>query len=112
MREIKNNVEIGKAQRSGLRQGKAEQSDLQFGAELEEADVKDFSNPTEILGRSQVNKADNLKEDVAFGMENPQKIQSADKFFEVAYAQLSKNKDPYAYEKASYMASIYAQELL
>lgn len=111
MREIKNNVEIGKAQGADFKSSKTEKSEPQFCAELEETDLKDFSNPTEILGRSQVSKADNLKEDVAFGMANPQAIASADKFFNIAYAQLLSQNDPNAYEKASTMASIYAKEL-
>lgn len=72
--------------------------------------VTDLSNQTEILGRSQISKADNLKSDVAFGRANPQIIASADKFFDIAYTQLVNDNVPNAYEKASTMATIYAKE--
>lgn len=90
----------------------AEKSEPQFsGNDVNPKVVKDLSDQTEILGRSQICKKDNLACDIAFGVKNPQAIQSADKFFDLAYAQLVKENDPNAYEKASSMASIYAREL-
>lgn len=90
----------------------AEKSEPQFsGNEKNTKVIKDLSDQTEVLGRSQISKTDNLACDVAFGMQNPQAIESADKFFNIAYAQLVKENDPNAYEKASSMASIYAREL-
>ena len=113
MREVKNNVEIGKTKKVEVKSTKIEKAEPQFCGELEtESTIKDFSNPSaEVLGRSQVSKADNLKADVAFGMEHPETISSADKFFDIAYNTLQSKKDPNAYEKASTMASIYAKEL-
>lgn len=78
--------------------------------EVNQKVVKDLSDQTEILGRSQISKADNLKADVAFGIANPQAITSADKFFDIAYTQLVNDNDANAYEKASAMATIYAKE--
>lgn len=113
MREVKNNVEIGKAKKVDVKNGKTEKVEPQLASELEfESNIKDFSNPSaEILGRSQVSKADNLNADVAFGMEHPEAISSADRFFDIAYKTLQANKDPNAYEKASTMTAIYAKEL-
>lgn len=76
-----------------------------------EKTVKDFSNPTaEALGRSQVGQANALQKDVAFGMKHPQAIENADKFFDMAYAQLKANNEPHAYEKACELASSYVNE--
>ena len=111
MREINKNLKLGRVHDSGLKKEKAEQAEPQFCADSEEICVKDFSNPTaEVLGRSQVNKTDNLKEDVSFAMSHPELIESSDKFFEMAYNQLLKDNDPNAYEKASSMATMYAKE--
>lgn len=68
------------------------------------------NNVPETLGRSLVNKTDNLKNDVAFGMTHPQAIASADRFFDKAYANLQAENDPHAYEKASAMTQIYVNE--
>lgn len=113
MREVNNNPEYGKIQKTDLRLNKIdEKSESMPCASTEEKKVQDFSNPAEILGRSQVNKTDNLKEDVSFGMAHPEAIASADKFFDITYANLVKANDPNAYEKAASMASIYARELV
>lgn len=112
MREIKK-INVGQGQvPQNIEQKTAEKSEPQFsGSEANSKVVKDLSDQTEVLGRSQISKTDNLACDVAFGMQNPQAIESADKFFNLAYAQLVEDNDPNAYEKASSMASIYAREL-
>lgn len=112
MREVKNNVEIGKVQKLGKKNSKSEKTEPNFEGELEgEKNVKDFSNPkAETLGRSAI-KTDNIKEDVSFGMANPKLIAEADRFFEIAYKQLLEKNDPCAYEKASSMSAIFAKEL-
>ena len=115
MREINNNssnVEIAKMQKPELKTSSSENVDAKVSEEAENLNVTDFSNPTEVLGRSQVGKADNLKADVAFGFAHPEAIESADRFFDMAYAQLQEKGDPAAYEKASSMASLYAKELI
>lgn len=110
MREIKK-INAGQVPPS-IEQKSAEKSEPQFCAEEKNARaVNDLSNQTEILGRSQIGKTDNLASDVAFGMQNHQAVERADNFFDIAYAQLVKENDPNAYEKASSMASIYAREL-
>lgn len=113
MREINNNVEMGKAQSTDFKLNKPEKSEPQFCSESEETEIKDFSNPTEILGRSQVSSTDNLKSDVAFGVANPDSIANSEKLFDMAYTQLLKDNDPHAYEKACAIAtSTDARELL
>lgn len=110
MSEIKK-INVGKLSQN-IEHKSAEKSEPQFsGSESNPKVVKDLSDQTEVLGRSQISKTDNLACDVAFGMQNPQAIESADKFFNIAYAQLVKDNDPNAYEKASAMASIYAREM-
>lgn len=111
MREINNNVDFAKLQNTELKSNKVEKSEPQSVEKAEEDAIKDFSNPTEVLGRSQVSKSDNLSEDVNFAIANPDAVASADKFFDMAYAQLKSENDPNAYEKASTMASIYAKEI-
>ena len=110
MSEIKK-INVGKIPQN-IEHKSAEKSEPQFsGSESNPKVVKDLSDQTEVLGRSQICKTGNLACDVAFRMQNPQAIESADKFFNIAYAQLVKDNDPNAYEKASSMASIYAREL-
>lgn len=110
MREIKK-VDVGQLPQN-IEPKAVEKSEPHFCANETNAKViKDLSNQTEVLGRSQISQADNLNSDVSFGMQNHQAIESADKFFDIAYAQLVNDNDPNAYEKASAMASIYAKEL-
>lgn len=112
MREINKNT-IGKIQKVDLK-SKSDQSQPQFCAETDGNDenvIKDFSNPkAETLGRSQVNKSDNLESDVAFGMANPEAIQNADKFFDIAFKGLLAKGDPEAYEKAAAMTDIFTRK--
>ena len=110
MREIKK-INAGQVP-TNVESKSAEKAEPQFsGSEINSKVVKDLSDQTEVLGRSQISKTDNLASDVTFGMQNPQAIESADKFFNLAYTQLVNENDPNAYEKASTMASIYAKEL-
>lgn len=109
MREIKK-VEMSQA--PSFDSKPTEKTEPQFcGENPEQKVVKDLSSQYEVSGRSQINKTDNLKADVAFGLANPGVISNADKFFEMAYAHLMDKNDPDAYEKAATMATIYAKEL-
>ena len=110
MREISKNMDTGKIPKQDVKFCGTEKAEPQVTIQ-EGKEIKDFSNPTEILGRSQVNKVDNLQADVAFSIANPEAVESADKFFDMAYAQLQKKGDPEAYEKASAIAVAYVQEL-
>lgn len=112
MREIKNNVEIGKIQKKAeLKQTKAEESFPQAST-TEETKSKDVSfSGAEILGRSQVSKADALQKDIAFGMAHPQTIEKADKFFNIAFTGLKAKGEINAYEKACALTDAYVKEL-
>ena len=112
MREIKKLDNMSKVPNLDSKNKSA--AEPQFFAETEETGLKtDFSNPTEVLGRSQVNKPDNIKEDVAFGIANPNAINNSDKLFEIAYKSLQSKGDPEAYEKACAIStSKDARELL
>lgn len=107
MREIKNNVEVGKIPKADFKKEKCEEAEPQFCGESnnESPKVKDFSNPTEALGRSQVNKADNLKTDIAFCSVHPEAVENSDKLFEIAFKGLQDSGDPNAYEKACAIAT-------
>lgn len=112
MREIKNNVEIGKIQQKHeIKTGKAEETFPQISA-AEETPSKEVSfSGAEVLGRSQVNKADALNKDIAFGMKHPDAIEKADKFFKVAYSKLKADGEANAYEKACTLTNAYVKEL-
>lgn len=113
MREIKNNVEIGKVKNTEMKLNKTNSADPNFCGDSETSNVNDFSNPTEVLGRSQVSKTDNLKVDVAYAMENKEAISKSDKLFEMAFKGLQEDGDPDAYEKACAIAtSEEAKDLL
>jgi len=105
MRDVKNNVEIGKIQpRQEIKTEKTEDV-LPQVTPKEEKVILDSSNPSaEILGRSQVGKVDALKKDVAFGMAHPEAIEQADKFFNMAYAQTND------YGKSSELSAAYVNE--
>lgn len=112
MREINNNINGIKPEIKIEKKNLEKTSEL--NAEVENKNITDFSNPkAEALGRSQVNVAnkDNLKTDIAFLSKNPDAVKSADRFFDVAYAQLLQKDVPNAYEKAAAMATIYAREV-
>ena len=110
MREISKNMDAGKVPMQDIKFGNAEKAEPPISASAEK-EIIDFSNPTEMLGRSQVSAVDNLQTDVAFSMANPQAIESADKFFDMAYAQLQQKNDPNAYEKASELTVAFTKEL-
>lgn len=113
MREIKNNVEIGKVKNTEMKLNKTNNADSNFCGDSETSNVNDFSNPSEVLGRSQLSKTDNLKADVAYAMANPETISKSDKLFEMAFKELQKDEDPNAYEKACAIAtSEEAKDLL
>ena len=113
MRDVKNNVEIGKLQKSELRAGKIEKKEAQTLEDSGEVSFKDFSNPAEILGRSQVKKNDSFKEDVTFAMAHPKVVSNADKLFDIAFKRLQIDGDPSAYENACAIAtSLETRDLL
>ena len=106
MRELNNNkVDLSKVQpKKEIKAAKAEETVLPTEAK-EVKMATDFSNPSaEVLGRSQVSAADALQKDVAFGMANPEAIEKADRFFDMAYAQCGD------YAKASELTSAFVSE--
>lgn len=112
MREIDKNLKFSKIQNIDFK-AKPEANDQKISAEAnnDENIIKDFSNPTaETLGRSQVNKSDNLENDIAFGISNPKAITNADKFFDIAFQNLQAEGDPEAYEKAAAMTDIFVRK--
>lgn len=114
MREINNNVEIGKVQKPELKPSNLEKPELAEKEEIhkEEKKIADFSNPTEIIGRSQVQtpKVDNMKEDIAMISTNPQAVEASEKLYEIVYAKLQKDGHPNAAEEAAAISTEYVQE--
>ena len=105
MREIKNNVEISKAQ--DVKVGNVEKNEAVVNPNAEEIkEIKDLSNPqADASGRVQVSKPDNIKQDINFGMNNPEVMSKSDKLFEMAFKSLQADNDPEAYEKACAIAT-------
>lgn len=112
MREIKNNTEIAKNKVQDVRFVGTEKLDNKIDVvNSSEKEIKDFSNPpAEALGRSQVSSTDNIKSDVAFGMEHSDAIHSSDRFFDMKYNELSAKGHPNAYEEAAAQATAYGRE--
>lgn len=109
MREISKNIEPGKIRRHDVKFKGAEKSEPSTDS-MSEKEINDLSNSTEVLGRSQVGKVDNLQTDVAFGMANKDAIESADKFFDMTYNQLVEENNPCAYAEACARTKIYVDE--
>lgn len=103
-------VDIRKIQNADIKFCAQDKTEPQTDNMAGEKGIKNLSSHTEVLGRSQVSETDSLKKDVAFGLAHPDAIASADKFFDMTYAQLKAENDPHAYEKASAMSTIYAKE--
>lgn len=113
MREINKNpnVDISKVQQ--IKPTKAEEVIAQPAVENEEKVNKDFSaKGGEVLGRSQVGSPDALQKDVAFGMSNPDAIAQADKFFNIALAQLEAKGVEDSYAKASELSKTFVNEFI
>ncbi len=114
MREIKNNTDISKAQIRDVKFSGSEKPESKIDtANVQGVEIKDFSNPqAEALGRSQVSSTDNVKNDVAFGMANPEAIESSDRYFEMAYNNLVAQGHPNAYEEAAAQSTAYGREFV
>lgn len=112
MREIKNNMDIQKMQDVRFAGSEKPESTPEV-ANASAKEIKDFSNPpAEALGRSQVKSTDSVKNDVAFGMEHPEAIDSSDRFFEMTYNTLKAQGHPNAYEEAAAQATAYGREFV
>lgn len=113
MREINNNRNINNISQHDVKFGDADKngqnSDQQF-VNAEEKEIRDLSNPAEISGRSLVNKADNLKEDMAFVAAHPEAVEKANKFFDIVYEQLQSRGDVDAYADAAVIAKKLTEE--
>lgn len=114
MREIKNNVEVGKNQIKDVKISASDKTENKPEVvSASAAEIKDFSNPAaEALGRAHASGTDNIKHDVAFGMDHPDAIKSADKFFEMTYNTLLAQGHPNAYEEAASQASAFGREFV
>lgn len=73
--------------------------------------IENLQGHADVVGRSQIQKTDKLKDDVDFMMKHPDIIAKTEAFFNLAYAQLLKEDAPNAYEKAAAMATTFAREL-
>lgn len=106
MREVNNNPEFGKVpQRRDVSFAKSEEISQGAAPDAEENLISTFDNAkAEVLGRSHVNNLNALQNDINFGMKNPETIQKADKFFDMAYAQTGD------YAKASELTAAYVDE--
>ncbi|MBR1754482.1 hypothetical protein IJ732_06555 [bacterium] len=81
------------------------------GEQAEKKTIENLAGQADIVGRSQIKRADNVKEDVNFMLKNPDIMAKTEAFFNLAYAQLLKEDSPNAYEKAASMATTFAREI-
>lgn len=68
------------------------------------------NNPSEMIGRSQVAKADNLASDMKTFKNNPQLIMYADEFFDYTLNEFNKQGKPDAYEQAILATAQFVNE--
>lgn len=115
MSEINNNLDIGKGispipMRAD--EGKTDPQVPQKGEGSEKA-ISDFSNqPAEVLGRSQVQKANPVDKDISFAIKNPEKVEKANQLFEFAYNQAMGQglTSEQAYSQAAGIMDAYVKE--
>src|SRR5574344_1151086 len=75
-------------------------------------EIKDLGNtPSEALGRSQVAK-DNIENDIKIMQDNPEIVEKANRFFDMAEKVLQKSGTPDAPEKATLLTEAYRKEFL
>ena len=73
--------------------------------------------PEAVIGRSQVqmsgiNKTDNLEADMKMMLDNPQSVQKAVDFFDIAYNHLQQKGADDAYEKAAVLTNAFKEDFL
>lgn len=70
------------------------------------------NSPEAIIGRSQVQKADNLENDMKTMLNNPDAVEKAIKFCSIAEDILKKQGVEAPYEKAAILANAFKDEFL
>jgi len=76
-------------------------------------EINDLANmPAESLGRSQVATPDNIENDIKMMLENPDAVEKANKFYEMAEKVLASKGDVEAAEKATLLTDAYRKEFL
>ena len=91
--------------------GKGEQNRAEFESVPNDKTINNLSGHADVVGRSQIQKSDNLQADIEFVMRNPELMAKTEQFFEMAYAKLLREDAPNAYEKASALATTFAREI-
>lgn len=106
MREVNNNPEFGKIpQRTEVKfTAKVDSASSQSEQAVDEASSASFDNHKEVLGRSQVNNLSSVNNDISFGLKYPEKIEKANKAFDLAYKQTGD------YARASEVMDAYIKE--
>lgn len=76
-------------------------------------EINDLGNmPAESLGRSQVAAADTIENDIKMMLENPEAVEKANKFYDMAERVLAEKGDEFAAEKATLLTDAYRKEFL
>lgn len=70
------------------------------------------NSPEAIIGRSQVNKADSLENDMKFMLNNPEAVEKAVKFCGLAEKMLKDKGVEDSYEQAAVLANAFKDEFL
>lgn len=89
---------------------KKEDLNLNLSQNEAENTLSEIPSSASVIGRSMVSQ-DNVNNDIAFGIKNPQVLQKCESFFDSVYTELSNSKDPEAYEKACMLTSAFAKEI-
>lgn len=75
-------------------------------------EINDLANmPSEILGRSQVAK-DDLEHDIKIMIENPEQVEKANKFYDMAESVLKENGSEHPAEEAAVLTEAFRKEFL
>jgi len=112
MREISNNTGVPFSPKTDLKPETPKIKDVK--AEVSETKgTEDLSkSPSAISGRSLVGGVDTIENDVKTMMENPEAIEKANKFFDLAEGQYKDKGVENPYEKAAALTDAYKKEFL
>lgn len=114
MREIPNNTGVPFSPKADLKPETPKTQEIK--AETTEVSAKgteDLSkSPSAISGRSLVSGADTIENDVKTMMENPEAVEKANKFFDLAEGQYRDKGVENPYEKAAALTEAFKKEFL
>lgn len=114
MREIPNNTGVPFSPKADLKSESPKTQEIKAEtSEIPAKGTEDLSkSPSAVSGRSLINSADTIENDVKIMMENPEAIEKANLFFDVAEAQYRKDGVENPYEKAAALTEAFKKEFI